>query len=185
MEVVLPSLSIVDLIERHGSPHYIKLDVKHCDAPLLADLFNADVRPPYLSAECHSVEVFTLMHAQGGYRAYKLVDGRSVCSTYANQAIKDEISCLSVAYSFPFRSAGPFGAEINGKWLSAESMIGRLASVGFGWKDLHATSEFMAESTNDYELSESLNHVRLADLCGYLIRRISSRLQIGGHHSSR
>ena len=76
--VELPSISIGELIGRHGPPYYIKIDLEHYDAKVLRALFAADIYPPYLSAESHHIDVFALLVAQGGYRAFKRVDGHSV-----------------------------------------------------------------------------------------------------------
>jgi hypothetical protein len=44
-----------------------------------------------------------------------------------------------IRYSFPYHSAGPFGEDIDGEWMSASYMIRLLAIVGLGWKDIHAS----------------------------------------------
>lgn len=71
--VVLPSKTISDLLKTHGDPYYIKVDIEHYDAPLLKGLFNAGVFPPFISAESHSIEVFSLLVTQGRYDAFKLL----------------------------------------------------------------------------------------------------------------
>ena len=81
--VVLPAVAVVDLIARFGAPHYIKIDIEHYDEAILRALFAANIRPPFISAESHSFEVFAALVALGGYRAFKLVDGSPCRSAFA------------------------------------------------------------------------------------------------------
>jgi len=137
-KVSLPAASAPSIIQRHGTPHYIKIDIEHYDAPILRHLFESNIRPPYLSAESHSIDVFALMLALGNYRAFKLVDGRSVCRVYKTLRIESEQG--SNAISFPFRAAGPFGNDVQGEWMTGDNFYRLLAYVGLGWKDIHVSS---------------------------------------------
>ncbi len=138
-EVILPAKRIDSLIAEHGPPYYIKIDVEHYDQVLLRALFNAGIRPPFLSAESHSIKVFLLMASLGRYTAYKIVDGSSVEHVYKQCEIS---TCKGrVRYSFPSHSAGPFGDDIAGEWVSAEGLFSRLLAEGLGWKDIHATTD--------------------------------------------
>jgi FkbM family methyltransferase len=125
-EVLLPSASAVSIIEKHGPPHYVKIDIEHCDGRILRALFGAGIFPPFISAESHSIEVFSLLVSHGHYNAFKLVDGRSVARKYYNRAIRD--GAREVRHSFPYHSAGPFGNDIDGKWMTANNFF-RLLSV--------------------------------------------------------
>jgi hypothetical protein len=136
-EVLLPARSVVGLIERYGDPLYIKIDVEHYDAAILEELFCKGIRPPYISAEAHSIEVFSLLVALGKYTSFKLVDGKSVSTKYG----ACEIATVAGPrrYSFPHHSAGPFANDIGGPWMSADHLFAVLGSVGLGWKDIHAS----------------------------------------------
>lgn len=136
----LPSKSILSLINTHGEPYYIKIDVEHYDAPLLNAIFASNLRPPFISAESHSIDVFVALVAQGRYKAFKLVDGPSVSRIYKNRVIKSQSTQEPIRYSFPFKSAGPFGDDIDGKWMTPDHLFSLLSSQGFGWKDIHATN---------------------------------------------
>jgi FkbM family methyltransferase len=61
-----------EIVAQYGAPHYIKIDIEHSDAEILAELFAADLRPPYISAESHSIRVLAELVAGGGYRQFKL-----------------------------------------------------------------------------------------------------------------
>ena len=143
-KVRLPSKSVLQLVQRYGEPHYIKIDIEHYDEAILRALFENDIVPPFISAESHSIEVFSLLVALGRYNAFKLVDGRSVSKRYLNHKIlvkeKEEF------YSFPYHSAGPFGEDILGEWMTAENFFRLLAFEGLGWKDIHATNVCLANA---------------------------------------
>lgn len=137
-KIEVPSVSIVDLISKYGSPYYIKLDAEGYDAALLRALFSNGIKPPFISAECHDAEVFSLMVALGGYEAFKIVDGARVAQEYAQHAI--EVDGGTETYSFPKHSAGPFGDDIHGPWHNRNAALEHLARVGLGWTDVHATT---------------------------------------------
>ena len=125
-----------DIIRQYGDPHYIKIDLELFDQIVLADIFDHGFRPQYISAESHTVDVFVQMVA-AGYTAFNLVDGVSVHSVYRNAKILTQGATLN--YQFPHHSAGPFGEDIVSPWMDKESFFYYLASVGLGWKDIHAT----------------------------------------------
>lgn len=132
--IKLPAKPIRDLIQKHGNPYYLKLDVEHYDVPLLKSIFAHGVHPPFISAEAHSLEVFLTLVREGGYKAFKLVDGPTVSTTYA-----DRLLAPNVRYSFPFHSAGPFGDDLDGYWSTVDHFFRLLAFEGLGHKDIHAT----------------------------------------------
>jgi FkbM family methyltransferase len=138
-KTVLMSKSIADLLKDHGNPYYVKIDIEHYDALLLKALFKAGVVPPFISAESHSIEIFSLLVSEGHYNAFKLVAGATVAQDYADRNIISYGDGSLVRYSFPFHSAGPFGEDVEGDWMDADVFLKVLAFEGLGWKDIHAT----------------------------------------------
>jgi FkbM family methyltransferase len=136
-QVYLPSQNVVDVIRQHGEPYYVKVDVEHYDPLILKSLFLNKIVPPYLSAEAHSIDVFSVMVAVGEYEAFKLVDGQSVPTTYKDTWIQTESG--EQLYSFPEHSAGPFGEDIAGTWMTKDNFFRLLGFAGLGWKDVHAS----------------------------------------------
>ena len=100
--------------------------------------------PPFISAESHTIEVFSLLVAMGRYNSFKLVEGCSVSEKYKNHKIISNEG--AEVYSFPHHSAGPFGEDISGKWMTADTFYRLLAFECLGWKDVHATSMFPADA---------------------------------------
>jgi FkbM family methyltransferase len=137
-EVLLPANDVLDIVRRHGAPHYIKIDVEHFDHVILRRLLLNNIRPPYISAESHSVDTLCLLVALGEYSAFKLVDGASVATRYARHTIDTADGARD--YSFVEHSAGPFGNDIAGSWMTKDILFRVLSYAGLGWKDIHASS---------------------------------------------
>lgn len=138
-QVLLPCRSVLSIVQQYGSPYYIKIDIEHYDAAILKALFMNGIYPPFISAESHDIQVFSLLVALGRYNAFKLVDGATLSKKYKNASIytnnKKEL------YSFPNHSAGPFGEDIDGEWMTANNFFRLLAFENLGWKDIHATNQ--------------------------------------------
>jgi FkbM family methyltransferase len=173
--VYLPSKTAPQLIAKYGKAFYIKIDIEHYDVEILKSLFDNNIRPPYLSAEYHCPEVFTLMCDEGGYGAFKLVEGRSVSSVYANQILQNKER--KVRYSFPFHSAGPFGADIAGRWIGAESFSTVLLFEKPGWKDIHATTLPESAPVRFSSIKSILLYVKIKKIAR-LIKQIRSRVRL-------
>ena len=143
--VLLPSKSIADIIKQHGAPWYIKIDLEHYDAIVLRALFANGIRPPFISAEAHKVDIFTTLAAVGGYSAFQAIDAYTIPNRFKNHMIQTLHGVEK--YSFAYHSAGPCGDDLGSGWLTADNVAGQLAIEGFGWKDIHATTEFEADKS--------------------------------------
>lgn len=138
--VILPSKPVISLIKKYGAPHYIKIDLENYDQQILQALFKQEIRPPFISVEAHSIEVFAFLISLGRYNAFKVVDGPTISEVYSNRQILTNKG-NKVRYSFPWHSSGPYGNDIDGKWMDKYNLMTKLALEGFGWKDIHATNQ--------------------------------------------
>lgn len=134
------AVSVGSLIRRYGPPYYVKIDIEGHDECILSALAGEGVMPPYISAESHTIGVFALLSEKLSYRSFKLVDGGSVGTVYSKTLIRSPILNKRVKYSFPHHSAGPFGDDIHGEWLSKGALLKLLAMHGLGWRDIHASA---------------------------------------------
>jgi FkbM family methyltransferase len=137
-QIVVPAQNVIDIVRRHGAPHYIKIDLEHYDQHVLRALFAAGLRPPYLSAETHTIEVLSLLVAVGGYRAFKMVNGPTVSTRFRDHPIVTPDGVRP--YAFPEHSAGPFGEDIPGPWMTADNFFRVLSFAGLGWRDIHVSA---------------------------------------------
>jgi FkbM family methyltransferase len=120
----VPARNALELIKKHGKPYYIKIDIEFYDHIILEYLLKNDIKPPYISVEAHTIEVFCHLVTLGKYNKFKLIEGCMVSSEYP---------------SFPHHAAGPFGGDIRGKWVDKEEFFKLLGERNLGWKDIHAT----------------------------------------------
>lgn len=150
-EIRVKARSAAELIREHGEPLYVKSDVEQCDHLVLADLFAASIRPPFISAEAHSTDILYLLAHVGGYERFKLVRGFTVHKVFESWEINTKAG--RVTHNFPRHSAGPFGNDLPGRWIGAGQMFQRLVNEKKGWKDIHATRD------------ESLEVLGLRDWC--------------------
>jgi FkbM family methyltransferase len=135
--LLVPSQRASKIIQTYGVAHYVKIDVEHYDQVILEEIFAAGIRPEFISAESHDIDVFATLISLGRYRSFKLVEGPNVARDFFKHLIATGQG--EELYSFPHHSAGPFGSDIPGPWLSANSFFYLLAYRQLGWKDIHAT----------------------------------------------
>jgi FkbM family methyltransferase len=145
-KVLLPSQSVMQIVRRHGTPYYIKIDIETYDEVILKELFRNRVRPPFISAESTSIQVFALLAGMGGYSAFKVVEGATVAKIYKNHPIS--VKGGRELYTFPAQSAGPFGDDIIGEWMNADDLFNVLAAKKMGWRDIHATNLVQLDRTS-------------------------------------
>jgi FkbM family methyltransferase len=156
--VRLPARTVMYLVQRHGPAYYIKIDIEGYDEAVLRTLFRSGVRPPYISAESASIAVLATMMALGEYRAFKLTEGATVGKLYGNAAIA--VAEGVERHRFPPHSAGPFGEDIPGPWMSADALFEQLAARGLGWRDIHATSLAEPADSHGRQRRAMLRHPR-------------------------
>jgi FkbM family methyltransferase len=168
----LPSRPIMDILRQYGEPYYVKIDVEHFDAQLLSCMFRNGVRPPFISAELHDIDVLFQMMCVGKYDAFKLVEGATVQSVYKNRTIICDTTNVPMDYSFPTHAAGPFGDDVDGPWMNSVLFLRLIALKGTGWKDVHATSVRAAIPDTKLILAEFMdNDYRFSELFLYCICR--------------
>ena len=120
----LPTKNVIDLIMEHGKPHFIKIDIEYFDHIILEYLLENNIKPPYISVEAHTIEVFCLLVVLGKYNKFKLIEGAKVPEVYPE---------------FKAHCAGPFGEDIQGEWLTKDDLFKKLTKTGLDWVDIHAT----------------------------------------------
>lgn len=164
-KVILPHKTLKSIIDSHGLPYYVKIDVEGYDADLLKALFSLGVFPPFISVESHNIDIFALLAGSGNYTAFKLVDGDSLSELYGNCNIRSRDG--EEQFSFQRGMAGPFGEDILGGWLTANNFFRKLAFEGLGWKDIHATN---LHSGDDSIRPKIWSYIR-----PYLIKKITPK----------
>ena len=168
----VPAIAVTQLIEKHGDPYFIKVDLENYDATILKALFQGGIFPPFISSEGHDPSVFGLLVGMGNYNSFKFVRGRRVEREFRNFTFRN-LSGESRTFSFPWGSAGPFGDDIPGPWLEKMSAFAHLRLLGSGWFDIHSSFE----KGDAIEPRLSLDEILGTDLVEFLRPPLSRRLR--------
>lgn len=142
------SKKVENIIKEYGDPFYVKIDLEKYDHEILFELLNNKIIPNYISVEANTVDVFCTLVSLGNYKSFKLVNGEDVHITYQNI----QIETLNALKNFKFlkNSAGPFGNDINGPWISRDNFFYLLAKEKLGWKDIHCSRINLPEINKNY-----------------------------------
>ena len=143
-EIAVPTTTLPELLDRHGTPRYIKCDVEGMDEAFAAQLLADGRRPAFVSVEAVSLDALALLRACG-YDRVQVV----------NQALNDYVEPPRPAREgryaparFNGHMSGLFGRELDpAKWLpfqdAAEAYLDfvrlhrRDVSLAHGWLDFH------------------------------------------------
>jgi hypothetical protein len=118
----LPATTITNLVSEFGNPYYVKIDIEFMDEIILKQLFKANIYPPFISAESHSINIFATLLTLGGYQAFNMVDGPTVSIKYKNCLIS-HLQGRQERFRFEEGSAGPFGEVITDPWMTADNFL--------------------------------------------------------------
>jgi FkbM family methyltransferase len=122
--ITVPSVKFEDLLEAHGTPYYLKVDIEGADLLCIQALRGRD-KPRHLSVEATKsswVELlaeFDLLD-ELGYTHYKVVPQHDV---QKQRAPRPALEGEYVPYRPMLGSSGFFGDEAPGHWLDREAAI--------------------------------------------------------------
>jgi FkbM family methyltransferase len=136
--ILVPAMTPIRLVRKYMRKNsellYIKSDLEGGDYDAISNLLRNGIFPKYLSIEIQNLETLALVIGQKNYLRFQLIDGDSV----TNFKWFTENGFHKV---FDYHSSGPFGADLPSNWWSRYSILQLALLKGFGWRDLHATSE--------------------------------------------
>jgi FkbM family methyltransferase len=130
-KVEVDAVTIESILQQHGVPYYMKIDIEGADTLCLDGLYHFDQRPRFVSIEIDLISFAdgfdSIVHLWNlGYRDFKLV----------NQANNKRVVCPNppregayVPARFNAHTSGPFGEESPGEWLDIESLMSRYHKV--------------------------------------------------------
>jgi FkbM family methyltransferase len=149
IEIEVPSKDVIEIIKSYGNPYFIKIDVEQYDETILERILSNNIKPNYISVEGTHPKILDILHRVGGYDSFKLVEGSDVEYLYSN--LKIEIGSIKKKYSFIKNSAGPFGNDIHGKWISKENFSKLMEFMQYGWRDIHCSLDDLAEEAESFD----------------------------------
>ena len=137
--VDLEAINVINLVKqfanKNSPPKYCKIDLEGFDFQVLNALFQNEIYPVFLSAECHTLDIATLIIGTKKYESFNLIDGQDVPKL---NWVKSPNSITESFIQFEPFSAGPFGNDITKNWRTERSIVAEMHLFGPGWKDLHA-----------------------------------------------
>lgn len=129
--VEIPSVTFQSILERHGIPYYLKIDIEGADILCIKALHHFTERPRFVSFEAELVGFESTFEALShlyvlGYRRFKIV----------NQAIHWQRRCPDppregkyVDAKFTDTMSGPFGEEAPGDWKPIEETLEKYRNI--------------------------------------------------------
>jgi FkbM family methyltransferase len=126
--VVVDGTTLADLINIHGTPFYLKVDIEGMDRMALETLTAIPARPNYVSIETSFERSPTMASIESefdtlvglGYDRFKIVDQDKVPEQVPPSPAR---MGKYVPYEFADSASGLFGEEAPGEWLSAEAAL--------------------------------------------------------------
>ena len=156
----VPGVTLVQLFERYGVPHYLKVDIEGADGLCVLSL-TPETRPRFLSFEVGDDVDELIAHAEKvGFTHFKIMS-QTWFRELANQDnFLDRAArrlMRGLGYQDPMRvkragrffvsgaSSGPVPWRSDGKWYSGVDARARLRAAAdanrlHGWYDIHATT---------------------------------------------
>lgn len=136
--------TVSKLFEKHGVPHYIKIDIEGADDQAVKGLWAARPKPKYVSVECSRIDSVCHLFAMG-YQSFKLIEQKSFLDA---RLPSPPLEGSYVNHAFQAGSSGPFGEETGGQWSNLEELLSDFVKyrkfeqkdrrTGQSWIDVHA-----------------------------------------------
>jgi FkbM family methyltransferase len=119
------------LIESHGIPHFLKVDIEGSDTLCLKALRRFPVKPAHVSIESDKRSWKALVREldlfeELGYRRFKVVNQRRVRRQVPPRPPREGVY---VATTFQPGASGLFGEEAPGRWLTRKQCLMRYAGI--------------------------------------------------------
>jgi hypothetical protein len=135
----LVQVDVVDfsqIMQRHGVPHYMKIDIEGADTVCVDALSQFRERPDYLSIESaktsfasikREIEILTNL----GYASFMAIEQSSITRTQFPPSPAKEGTYT--AHQFPKGSTGLFGSELGGEWKSRRRILLEYSVIRLGY----------------------------------------------------
>jgi FkbM family methyltransferase len=130
------AVDFVSTVQRHGVPHYLKVDIEGLDLVCVAALRRFRERPDYISIESDKTsfaairrEINTL--AELGYDSFQAVEQSAIQCSQSPPSPPREGSY--VAHRFEDGCSGLFGAELDGEWKSKGQILSQYRVIRLGY----------------------------------------------------
>lgn len=138
-KIQVPTISLFELVHKHGPALYMKIDIEGGDQFCLAALntLKRSLLPKYVSNEIANLRIELKMLLNAGYNRFKLVDqapfrGRGSSGGFGEFA-------MDFSYGLNWRTKNQMEIFLNDKSLFENSDILKYCPDRHCWFDLHST----------------------------------------------
>ena len=159
--ITVPGITMQQVLEEHGVPYYIKVDIESADRLAVLAL-TPETRPRYLSFEISGDVEELVKHSQSiGFTRFKIINQTSFREIANQYSIVDRARLRLVRYLgydeprlvrrhgrffVSGHSSGPVPWRSDGRWHSANATLdrwqeARARNAVHGWYDVHAAAD--------------------------------------------
>lgn len=134
--ITVRCVRFIDVLRQHGCPHYLKIDIEGADVRCVEDLVEARATPAYISIESSKVSWRALllefrMLSSLGYNKFKVVDQ---CQFKRRRITTSDGKTID--YAFGHGASGPFGEDLDGRWMTRRLAIARYIPIFLAYKTM-------------------------------------------------
>lgn len=153
-EIVVPTTTLSELFEVHGTPYYVKCDIEGADEIFCNQLHSEHRRPSFVSVEAISLEIVATLYASG-YDRFQIVNQ---ALNWQRKSPNPAREGKFVDVTFDGHMSGLFGRELRETgWITFKEVADRYLrfislfnadpDLAYGWLDIHATTRNVLTET--------------------------------------
>lgn len=134
--VEIDAVNFAGVIQEHGVPHYMKIDIEGCDMVCINALKRFQERPDYVSIESDKISFANIKREIGalvdlGYDCFQAVEQSAIPLSQSPPYPPTEGEY--VAQHFENGSSGLFGSELGDKWKSKHKILRQYRAIRLGY----------------------------------------------------
>ncbi|MFA5367029.1 MAG: FkbM family methyltransferase [Dehalococcoidia bacterium] len=129
-------IDLVSIMQHHGIPHYMKIDIEGLDMVCVNVLSRFRERPDYVSIESAKTSFAAIKHeivalTDLGYTSFQAIEQSSI--SYSQVPPVPAREGVYVAHRFEHGSSGLFGSELAGKWKTKQAILRQYRIIRLGY----------------------------------------------------
>jgi FkbM family methyltransferase len=133
--VEVDAINLVEVIQEHGMPRFMKIDIEGCDMACVNALREFRARPDYVSIESDKTSFANIKREIGvlidlGYDSFQAVEQSAIPLSQSPYPPREG---EYLAGRLEEGSSGLFGSELEGKWKSKHAILRQYRTIVLGY----------------------------------------------------
>jgi FkbM family methyltransferase len=129
--ITVPTVDIIDIINNHGTPYYLKIDIEGLDLTCLKKLLKTNYRPQYISIESDKISFSSLVDEfdtfeKLGYYNFHI---QEQSSNYQKKVPKNSQEGKYIDYKFNQGCSGLFGSDFGDAWINRDKALEKYKKI--------------------------------------------------------